>query len=70
MGLLYFIKVRFCHCKLLLLFLGTVTDLYVDYHKLKAVNVKTRVPKLLDVLERNNFDELLDFFHLTVLPKD
>jgi Bardet-Biedl syndrome 7 protein len=41
---------------------GMITDLYIDKHKYNGVNVKSRVPQLVDVLEKHNFDELIDFF--------
>lgn len=42
-----------------------ITDLYVDYYKLKAINVKSKVPQLLNILEKSNLAELIEFF----LPK-
>lgn len=42
--------------------LGIITDLYVDYFKLKAINVKSKVPKLIEILDHYNFDRLITFF--------
>jgi len=39
-----------------------ITDLYIDKYKFNGINVKTRVPMLMDVLARHNFDLLVDFF--------
>ncbi|KAF5285041.1 hypothetical protein FQR65_LT02353 [Abscondita terminalis] len=41
---------------------GIVTDLYIDYHKLKGVSVKSKIPKLLSILEKYNYKSLLEFF--------
>nr|XP_022903425.1 Bardet-Biedl syndrome 7 protein homolog isoform X1 [Onthophagus taurus] len=43
-------------------FYGVITDLYVDYHKLKGVNVKTKVPKLLNLLDNFDYDTVLAEF--------
>lgn len=45
---------------------GIITDLYVDYYKLKAINVKSKVPKLIEVLDQYQYDRLLEFFVLGV----
>lgn len=39
-----------------------ITDLYIDKHKYNGVNVKSRVPLLVEVLDRHDFDLLVDFF--------
>ncbi len=39
-----------------------ITDLYIDQHKFKGQNVKGRVPQLLDILDKYNFQDLVDFF--------
>lgn len=39
-----------------------ITDLYIDKHKYNGVNVKSRVPHLMEVLDRQDFDLLVDFF--------
>jgi len=39
-----------------------ITDLYIDKHKYSGINVKNRIPLLLDVLERQDFNSLVDFF--------
>lgn len=46
----------------ILIFLGMITDLYIDKHKYSGINVKNRVPQLLEVLEKQNFNLLVDFF--------
>jgi Bardet-Biedl syndrome 7 protein len=39
-----------------------ITDLYIDKHKYNGINVKSRVPNLMEVLDRQDFDLLVDFF--------
>lgn len=39
-----------------------ITDLYIDKHKYNGVNVKARVPLLMEVLDKQDFDALVDFF--------
>ena len=39
-----------------------ITDLYIDKHKYNGINVKSRVPQLMEVLDRHDFDLLVDFF--------
>jgi Bardet-Biedl syndrome 7 protein len=39
-----------------------ITDLFIDQHKFKGQNVKSRVPQLLDVLDKYNLDSIVDFF--------
>ena len=41
---------------------GMITDLFIDQHKFKGQNVKTRVPQLLDVLDKYSLNNLKDFF--------
>ncbi|XP_058832796.1 Bardet-Biedl syndrome 7 protein-like [Topomyia yanbarensis] len=41
---------------------GILTDLYIDKFKFKGVNVKTKLPQLIDLLGNYNFDELVQFF--------
>ncbi|XP_045478610.1 Bardet-Biedl syndrome 7 protein homolog isoform X2 [Harmonia axyridis] len=41
---------------------GIVCDLYADYNKLKGINIKSQLPKLMTVLEEVNYKKLLDFF--------
>lgn len=49
-------------CVFLLSFQGIITDLYVDYYKFKGINVRSKIPKLIDVLENYNYEALLEFF--------
>ena len=39
-----------------------ITDLYIDYNKFKGNNVKNKVPKLLEILDKYELVALLDFF--------
>ena len=39
-----------------------ITDLYIDKHKFQGVNVKSRVPQLLDILYSYDLGRLLAFF--------
>lgn len=39
-----------------------ITDLFIDKFKFKGVNVKTKVPQLLEILDTYNMDNLRDFF--------
>ncbi|KAJ9601052.1 hypothetical protein L9F63_000787 [Diploptera punctata] len=41
---------------------GMITDLYIDRHKFKGVNVKGKVPQLLEILDKYDLDNLLNFF--------
>ncbi|CAG0925348.1 unnamed protein product [Notodromas monacha] len=42
---------------------GMITDLYIDQYKFQGVNVKSRVPLLLDLLDNNySLDSLTEFF--------
>ena len=43
-----------------------ITDLYIDKHKYNGINVKSRVPQLMEVLDRQDFDLLVDFFQAPV----
>lgn len=43
---------------------GVLTDLYVDWFKLKGLDVKQKIPKLLELLEKYDFKELLEFFEI------
>lgn len=45
-----------------LLFAGMITDLYIDKHKYNGINVKSKVPMLMEVLDRHDFNALVDFF--------
>ncbi|XP_017775977.1 PREDICTED: Bardet-Biedl syndrome 7 protein homolog [Nicrophorus vespilloides] len=44
---------------------GIITDLYIDYYKFKGMNVKAKVPRLLEVLQRYTYTELLHIFRPT-----
>ncbi|KAK5643844.1 hypothetical protein RI129_007689 [Pyrocoelia pectoralis] len=41
---------------------GIITDLYIDYYKFKGVSVKSRIPKLLTILDNYDYKNLLLFF--------
>ena len=41
---------------------GMITDLYIDQHKFKGQNVKSRVPQLLDILDKYDLHTLTAFF--------
>jgi len=41
---------------------GMLTDLYIDKYKFKGVNVKHRVPQLLETLDDYNLIKLQNFF--------
>ena len=41
---------------------GMVTDLFIDQHKFKGQNVKSKVPQLLDILDKYGQDTIIDFF--------
>ena len=59
------IKVSFSEKKWVWMFnliSGMITDLFIDQHKFKGQNVKTRVPQLLDVLDKYSLNNLKDFF--------
>ena len=43
-----------------------ITDLYIDKYKYNGVNVKSRVPRLMEVLEKQDFNALVDFFHAPI----
>lgn len=44
---------------------GMVTDLYIDKSKFLGINVKGKIPALLEILkkEKYSFDKLLEFFN-------
>ncbi|XP_067000696.2 Bardet-Biedl syndrome 7 protein homolog isoform X2 [Anabrus simplex] len=41
---------------------GMITDLFIDRHKFKGINVKGKVPQLLEVLDKYDLDNLMNFF--------
>ncbi|KAF2879488.1 hypothetical protein ILUMI_26683 [Ignelater luminosus] len=41
---------------------GIITDLYIDYNKFKSVSAKSKIPKLLAILDNYNYEDLLYFF--------
>ena len=43
-------------------FAGMVTDLFIDQHKFKGQNVKSKVSQLLDILDKYGLDTIIDFF--------
>ena len=42
-----------------------ITDLYIDKFKFKGMNVKSKVPMLLEVLDNYELDTLIDFFEVS-----
>lgn len=42
---------------------GLVTDCYIDRFKLKGINVKTKVPQLLQLLNNYNYEHLVMFLN-------
>ena len=64
MSSLIFIKIfiSFIEITVCLYILGMITDLFIDQHKFKGQNVKNRVTKLLDILDKYNLQDLVDFF--------
>ncbi|XP_075738416.1 BBSome complex member BBS7 [Rhipicephalus microplus] len=42
---------------------GMITDLYIDVYKFKGINVKSKVPALLQVLDHYDFSALVAFFN-------
>lgn len=49
---------------------GILTDLYIDKFKFKGVNVKTKLPQLIDLLENYNYDELVHFYSVVKTVDD
>ena len=43
---------------------GMITDLYIDKFKFKGMNVKSKVPQLLEVLDNYELESLVDFFEM------
>ena len=41
---------------------GMITDLFIDQHKFKGQNVKSKVPQLLDILDKYSLPALTAFF--------
>ncbi len=41
---------------------GIMTDLYIDKHKFKGINVKSKIEQLSELLANFNFDELIKFY--------
>uniref|UniRef100_A0A182K4S1 RWD domain-containing protein n=1 Tax=Anopheles christyi TaxID=43041 RepID=A0A182K4S1_9DIPT len=41
---------------------GILTDLYIDKFKFKGVNVKMKLPQLIELLENYSYDELVQFY--------
>lgn len=50
-----------CHLERLF---GMITDLYIDVYKFKGVNVKTKVPGLLQILNNYDLATLINFFQM------
>ncbi len=45
-----------------ILFVGMITDLFIDKFKFKGQNVKSKVPMLLEVLDNYDLQNLIEFF--------
>lgn len=43
---------------------GVLTDLYVDWFKLKGLDVKQKIPDLLKLLEDYSYEHLMGFFNI------
>ncbi|XP_019647281.1 PREDICTED: Bardet-Biedl syndrome 7 protein homolog [Branchiostoma belcheri] len=43
---------------------GMITDLFIDKHKFKGVNVRTKVPQLMELLDNYDLQTVIDFFQL------
>jgi Bardet-Biedl syndrome 7 protein len=41
---------------------GIITDLYIDKFKFKGANMKARIPKLIELFENYNFDEIVQYY--------
>ncbi|GIY85834.1 bardet-Biedl syndrome 7 protein homolog [Caerostris extrusa] len=48
-----------CHLERLF---GMITDLYIDVYKFKGINVKSKVPSLLQILNNYDLETLITFF--------
>ena len=48
-----------CHLERLY---GMITDLYIDRHKFKGLNVKNKVPQLITILDNYDLNNLMEFF--------
>ncbi|GBM81005.1 Bardet-Biedl syndrome 7 protein [Araneus ventricosus] len=48
-----------CHLERLF---GMITDLYIDVYKFKGINVKSKVPSLLQILNNYDLEALINFF--------
>uniref|UniRef100_A0A182QGI9 Bardet-Biedl syndrome 7 protein homolog n=1 Tax=Anopheles farauti TaxID=69004 RepID=A0A182QGI9_9DIPT len=49
---------------------GILTDLYIDKFKFKGVNVKTKLPQLIELLENYDYDELVQFYSVVKAGDD
>lgn len=45
---------------------GMITDLYIDVYKFKGINVKSKVPSLLQILNNYDLEALIVFFQSKV----
>lgn len=45
---------------------GIVSDLYVDWFKLKGVDVKSKIPELITVLDNYVFEDFMKLFKINV----
>lgn len=43
---------------------GCLTDLYVDWFKLKGLDVKHKIPNLINLLDKYDYYELIQFFDI------
>lgn len=44
------------------LFSDTIAEMYIDWHKIKGVNVKVKIPVLMESLQNYNLEDLLLHF--------
>jgi len=44
-----------------------ITDLFIDKHKFQGVNVKQRVPHLLETLDNYELSTLIEFFDQSIV---
>lgn len=40
-----------------------LTDNYIDYNKLRGINVKSKVPELIKLFQNYDFEKLVAFYH-------
>jgi Bardet-Biedl syndrome 7 protein len=40
-----------------------ITDLYIDKYKFSGLNVRSKIPMLIEKLDSNNIDDVIAFFN-------